>query len=533
MIIFWMLVGPSRLAFGQYVMDRYYPDIRIDSIFIEPDGIGITSKNQAFLYDGASLNKTSLPETVHGLPTFYFPDSTITAYSKYKNGFLLSISGRLYFFDGSQLRQFSIPLNGRLQDITAICSCKEDFAVLADGELQVWNQENYAFANVPAPAKLTHLAKKCDTWGGFWVANATDLFGVIKENNNALPGIVVSMAEPFATASKNIKLEGQKNVSFVIKANHTRLKKLKLEYQFEGDDQWSIAKNNTPFQLDLKAAKSYTLICRATVDDQYYAYADEVRFSTVSTGSLSWLWYLLLVPISILVTAVWFSHREKQFKRELEKEKEKYRLQAEAKDWEDQALRLKMNPHFIFNTLAGIQGLIAIGDQLEARGALQKFSAIMRFTLKQANNKFITVEEEISFLNNYLSLEKITRNKSFDFEVSNEAEDDLMIPPMLVQPLVENAIIHGFKGITYRGLVQVRFYNDDLNLYCSVTDNGVGIKASSENTRSESHNGIALATIKKRLTSLHKFKKGKLEVEDLTDKDGNISGTRFTITIPL
>jgi len=115
-----------------------------------------------------------------------------------------------------------------------------------------------------------------------------------------------------------------------------------------------------------------------------------------------------------------------------------------------------MNPHFIFNALNSIQALISQKDNKAARYQLAKFSKLMRSILENSRAQTIPLEDEIQTLENYLTIECSSRGNTFDFEVTTDKNIDIeevMIPPMMLQPFVENAIIHGVAHLTEKGKV--------------------------------------------------------------------------------
>jgi|GEM_PF-4179909 len=143
-----------------------------------------------------------------------------------------------------------------------------------------------------------------------------------------------------------------------------------------------------------------------------------------------------------------------------------------------QATNLQMNPHFFFNALNSINLFIAKNEKDQARLYLDYFSRLMRLTLQNSLQETIPLEKELDYLKNYLSLEQLrTKNFDFEFEVPEELFS-YKIPSMLIQPLLENSLLHGFKGIDHRGLLRIRIYKSQSVLKVEVLDNGRGIQES-------------------------------------------------------
>lgn len=142
-------------------------------------------------------------------------------------------------------------------------------------------------------------------------------------------------------------------------------------------------------------------------------------------------------------------------------------------------LRSQMNPHFIFNVLSSIQNLLN-DEHLLASRYITKFSRLLRIVLKNSMHNYVLLEDEITVLKNYISLQQLRFPEAFDVNFTGEVVDDeslTFVPPMLIQPFIENAIEHGFKGISYKGKIEISLVQVKLEKYllqCTIKDNGVG-----------------------------------------------------------
>jgi LytS/YehU family sensor histidine kinase len=141
--------------------------------------------------------------------------------------------------------------------------------------------------------------------------------------------------------------------------------------------------------------------------------------------------------------------------------------------------RARINPHFFFNTLTTLQKIaLSESDKHNLASQLSKFSNIMRETLESTYKDYITIEEEIKFLQQYFDLQKIRFPNSFnvDFIIPQDLEiDEVLLPAMILQPFVENSIEHGFAGIDYPGNITIKFITDHANLLVEIVDNGNGL----------------------------------------------------------
>jgi LytS/YehU family sensor histidine kinase len=200
-----------------------------------------------------------------------------------------------------------------------------------------------------------------------------------------------------------------------------------------------------------------------------------------------------------------------------------------------------MNPHFIFNALNSIQSQIGADDGQNARYYLAKFSKLMRQILDNSRNSLITLQDEISMLENYLLVEKFCNNNSFDYAIHVQEDievDYIKIPPMILQPFVENAIKHGMKYLVNKtGFIEVSFTVQDNMLLCSVSDNGIGRKKAEELNKKSSddfHKSTALVVTQERLNLLHQQKNvSHIHIIDLYDESGEALGTKVDVEIPI
>ena len=146
-----------------------------------------------------------------------------------------------------------------------------------------------------------------------------------------------------------------------------------------------------------------------------------------------------------------------------------------------QSLRREMNPHFIFNSLNSVNQFIATNNELEANQYLTKFSKLMRGVMENSTEDFIPFPQELDLLQNYLALEKTRFIDKFDFQIivdDNLNQQNLLIPGMLIQPFLENAIWHGLRYRSEKGFLKLNFSKQNESLKIIIEDNGIGIKES-------------------------------------------------------
>jgi tetratricopeptide (TPR) repeat protein len=208
-------------------------------------------------------------------------------------------------------------------------------------------------------------------------------------------------------------------------------------------------------------------------------------------------------------------------------------------DIEQRLLRSQMSPHFIFNSLNSINSFIIGNDPKTARLFLTKFSELIRLILENSRKSMISIEDEIKTLQLNLELEQLRFNNQFGFEIITDPDIDTAntyIPPMLVQPFVENALIHGILHKKEMGLISIHFKLETSAIHAIVKDNGVGrVKAGQiERANFKTHESLGLQLTKERLLLLGKRTNSNYQysITDLTDENGSASGTLIDVLMP-
>lgn len=239
-------------------------------------------------------------------------------------------------------------------------------------------------------------------------------------------------------------------------------------------------------------------------------------------------WTILgLILISIVYTYI------KRVKAKNRAIRERLQLENHLLSLEQKALRLQMNPHFIFNVLNGIKGM-SRNDITKMDKTINTFAVLLRETLTNSRKDSITLAQEIKTLKNYIEVERLMASKDFSYEIDLESDldpEEVLIPPMLIQPFVENAIRHGIMPLQRPGELKVYFKTDTNFLYATVTDNGIGIQQSQQNKPKTDHQSMALQVTKERIESL--AGRNTLKIEEVSEKDHTLAGTKISFKIPL
>jgi tetratricopeptide (TPR) repeat protein len=206
---------------------------------------------------------------------------------------------------------------------------------------------------------------------------------------------------------------------------------------------------------------------------------------------------------------------------------------------EQKLLRLQMNPHFIYNAFSNILRLIDTNDNKKASAYLTTFGKLLRTTLESTREDMVSFEKEVGTLRNYLDLQKLRHPEKFEYSLEIDKkidQEDMSIPPMLIQPFIENAIEHGIRHKKTIGRIDVRFELKDKKIICEVEDNGVGREKAWEAEFAERGDRKSLATeiIMDRIQVLNKkFKqKIKLEIIDIKSEESVALGTKVLLDLP-
>ncbi len=298
-----------------------------------------------------------------------------------------------------------------------------------------------------------------------------------------------------------------------------------FQYRIDADS-WQKLEANT-LTLQLSSGKHAVEIRAIDVNGNAGKQPLLVSFNiTTPFWKATWFWILLFLLSGGSIS--WILRKREMAKREASMQD--MLNQKKLTELELQALKSQINPHFIFNCLNSIKLLSHQQQHQEAEKYLDRFAALLRSAMEQSSLQQITLHEEIHFLENYLSLEKLRfpDKLSYSIEIDKSLHPQgLLIPSMLLQPYVENAVKHGIAPLKNRqGLVQVRFYQKDNTLIAEVQDNGNGIE---KHNRITEGTGIGMANTARR-SSLYNI---ETKLVDLKKVGANLKGTLVQLTMPL
>jgi len=250
------------------------------------------------------------------------------------------------------------------------------------------------------------------------------------------------------------------------------------------------------------------------------------------------LWFeALIVFIFLLLVWLGVSRRIRQIRR---RQDQQDRLVREKAELENRALQAQMNPHFIFNCLNSIQQFIFDGDELAANNYISGFARLIRATLHNSSRPFISVTDEVAYLSTYLSLEKMRFKDKMEYFVEVDPaidQENTLLPPMLIQPYVENCMRHGLRHkASGKGYILITMSQEEGRLMVVVEDNGIGRKKAME-YKSREHieyqsKGMSMTADRIRIISAVYGGDITVKVEDVMNEDGKPAGTRILISLP-
>ncbi len=330
--------------------------------------------------------------------------------------------------------------------------------------------------------------------------------------------------------------------SFEISAlDYTNPAKNKYRYYLEGVDNDWITTDANDRLAEYKNVQpgTYTFYANGTNNDGIWNETGVILTIVIQPPWYeTWLFRIALALFVIATIWIVIYRRVKRVRRKHEVERKMLDIEKQKFELEQQALRLQMNPHFIFNSLNSIQSFILTHDTEMAVTYLGKFSQLMRLILANSGNNYVPFKEELKSINYYLDLEKLRFDNKFDYtlKVDPKIDDEFIeIPPMVVQPYVENAIIHGLLHKKEPGHLEIGFELRGSNLFCTITDNGIGREKSKEIREQQGihrkSSGMYITKARLEMLNIKNEEGFTVRVTDLKDERGNASGTRVELII--
>ncbi len=338
-----------------------------------------------------------------------------------------------------------------------------------------------------------------------------------------------------AYTQQNIKFNYHQNFIRIFFTNFdfANTKKLRLNYIVKGlsEDTFYTEKGVNDITLTGLAAGNYELITWMSYPES--SIASPVAIYNISINPPWWQthWFIaLVVVVFLLLTYLLYRYRLRQAR-------EKSNLKRQLAEMENTALRAQMNPHFLFNSLNSVNYYIQNNEPVKASQYLKKFSKLVRIVLNNSRKDTVTLEDELEALKLYFEFEELRFNKHFSYHIQIGADielADIIIPPLLLQPYVENAIWHGVMQSEAGGEVSVSIKGNIDCITFVIEDNGIGrkkaVELKSKSALKHKSHGLDITQERIRLFNATQAQSLEVLITDMYDSQQNAAGTKVTIT---
>lgn len=487
----------------------------------QTDKIVCTKKDCYLAMNNIVINLSKKDVVEHTLP------SVISDLEFNKEHGLLSLSdGQIYISEKVGSRKL-FPITGNIPTgIKDICGSERWLYMITENSVSVFDWINSEVRNLGkfnGFIKSTHI----DDWNNLWLSTNQGIWNFPAYNSFSSPKII------------SIKLTDQNNTQINPKAINfnqdinlinvspkivylPNTESILTEWRVE-DQSWRPYTKDFVISNEMLSDGINNIYIRAKTKESDYSLPFKIKINNSTNDAIippGWFAALGLIGSLLFISFIsLFNLRTKQ--NESRFQIEKLKAENELLQSKQQIDQLKMNPHFIFNALNSINGLIATGKIPESRKAIALFSKFLRQFLYQSQGENILLEDEVELLENYLKIELVCRSDKFTFEIEIQDDSllDVKVPNMVIQPFIENAIIHAFTDFTQKGKIKLLLKEEDGYLIACITDNGKGINIIGKKS---DHKSVAVDLVRKRLALRDKNRR-KTYVEYHENKPGTIA----------
>ncbi|MCA0153578.1 sensor histidine kinase [Winogradskyella vincentii] len=359
--------------------------------------------------------------------------------------------------------------------------------------------------------------------------------------NNAVPSIVIQNVLINNTKPNNLfDLKSSENNLSIVFTGISFSDFSKLIYQYRiNDGPWNTT-NNRNLEIKNLSSGSQTIEIRAQGTSGIWSKSKQIQLK-INPPFYKTVPFILIILIALL-TLLYFligkriASLKKGFNKErkmLKAKQQQIQIEKQMLDLEQKALRMQMNPHFIFNALNTIKGYYSGGNLKEANSYITKLSRLLRLILEN-DERLISIDKEIEIITLYIKLIQLRYVDVFDYNIIVDPEinqSETGLPSLILQPLVENAIIHGLAPLNKKGKLTITFEKVGEKLICKVIDNGVGYSKSLKKNNAKSENTSKALKITKERIDIENHNSENINFEI---KDGeNNQGTEVIIKLPI
>jgi ligand-binding sensor domain-containing protein/two-component sensor histidine kinase len=384
--------------------------------------------------------------------------------------------------------------------------------------------------------------------GRIWGLTTMGMFSFNPDsiNHNPLPPVLLLEKITVSGDDAESSIAGNGDVDLSYKFNSLRFyftavslsdpSKIRYAYRLkEVDSNWRYT-NERVVNLNFLAPGSYTFELIASNNSNVWTKSPATYRFTILPPFWKTLWFRILAA-ALVAGLLYFI-----FKRRLQAVRAKAAIRQQMAELEGKALRAQMNPHFIFNSLNAIQKLIVVQDMEASYNYLSKFSKLLRLVLDNSDKNTISLSQELEMNKLYLELESLRFKNSFRYHIElnqHTDADSILIPSLLLQPFIENAIWHGLMHKEGEKKLSIKFTEDNNHITCTIEDNGIGreksaaIKAQKIGAQYFNSKGTQLSQQRINLLRTSDGELASVEFVDLKNEVQEPAGTRVIIQIPL
>jgi ligand-binding sensor domain-containing protein len=307
----------------------------------------------------------------------------------------------------------------------------------------------------------------------------------------------------------------------------------RLQYTLDKNKGWIDLAENT-LTVQLSSGEHLVQVRSIDANDNISSHTLTIKFN-IETPFWRSIWFWLALGFIFQLFTIYSIN--KWLKKKKERKLAKQISQVQTAALEQQAFTSLMNPHFIFNALNSIQHYINVQDRQNANRYLSDFASLIRLNFEAAQQSFIPLEEEIENIKLYLNLEQMRFDDHFSYQIKIDKDvdvEDWMIPTMILQPLLENALLHGIMPSHIAGKIMLNFKHQDRNLLILIIDNGIGLVNSNALKAISSRKSRGMELIKKRIKALCGFGSEPITIAmEPAFKSKKNPGNKITLLIPL
>jgi len=501
-------------------IDAINAGLRIDDVEIyNKGGLLLGTTQGLFLFDDGKYKNL---DTI--FPIF---STRINNILNYKDGYLLGTQGAgVLYWDGNiGLQQYS-KSNGLLSDVI------ENMTINTNGQIYL---ATYAGMSIMTLVDSGYQIKNYTTAHGLPSNEVYDIayFGntlYIATGKGLCKLTISTTINQFSKIPiiegvfvNNDKYDTNKefyNLSY--DQNNIRINYSTIDYKMNGDISYRyhlnggswISTTETNLNYLTLDPNDYTLEIQSQNEDGIWSASRILKFSIRPPFYRTYWFYLFSFLLVFSLIYLWYRQR-------INKIASQAKLDLDLQNLERQALQAQMNPHFIFNCLHSIQSFIMSNDKDAAMNYLSRFAKLIRLNLQASANNELPLDKEIEMLRYYLDLELMRFNHVFSYTIDSSEINhlsEIKIPPILIQPFVENAILHGMKDKTEGGLINITFSMVSDQLKVVIKDNGKGIQTAKNKKRTS----YGISITQKRFEHIAKSKGNDFDIQTVSDEKGTI-----------